>query len=67
MKETCSKIDSEALKKISQLPQGMDAFMAKLFNIIYNEEEKKFDWVVFKKKVFEDDKGSDFQGRLANF
>jgi len=35
----------------------MDAFMAKLFNIIYNEEEKKFDWVVFKKKVFEDDKG----------
>ncbi|CAD8135029.1 unnamed protein product [Paramecium pentaurelia] len=67
MKETCSKIDSKELNKIGQLPQGMDQFMSKLFHIIYNEDQSKFNWADFKKKVFDQDKGADFQSRLANF
>ncbi|CAD8203875.1 unnamed protein product [Paramecium octaurelia] len=67
MKETCSKIDIKELNKIGQLPQGMDQFMAQLFSIVYNEDQGKFNWIEFKKKVFDQDKGGDFQSRLANF
>ncbi|CAD8102510.1 unnamed protein product [Paramecium primaurelia] len=67
MKETCSKIDIKELNKIGQLPQGMDQFMGKLFSIVYNEDQSKFNWIEFKKKVFDQDKGSDMQSRLANF
>ncbi|CAD8115108.1 unnamed protein product [Paramecium sonneborni] len=67
MKESCSKIDSKELNKITQLPQGMDQFFGNLFSIVYNEDQSKFNWIQFKKKVFDEDKGSDFQSRLANF
>lgn len=67
MKETCSKIDANALDAIKELPPGMDVFMSQLFHVIYNESKEKFIWKDFKERVFSKEKGTDFQSRMANF
>ncbi|KAM3133284.1 hypothetical protein pb186bvf_014577 [Paramecium bursaria] len=67
MKEACSKINIEALSKIGQLPDGVDSVFKKLFYIIYNEDQNKFQWNTFKEIAFKRDKGEDFQSRMANF
>lgn len=67
MKESCSKIKADLLAKLTPLPAELNEVFKKLFYILYDEDESKFEWADFKQKGLLSDKGEDFQTRLANF
>ena len=65
LKEAAGKINSMELCKYQKLPEELNLVLSFIYEVLYDDDNKKFDWTNFKKKGIQEDKGQDFQIRLA--
>eukprot|EP01015_Nassula_variabilis_P006304 TRINITY_DN1479_c0_g1_i2.p2 TRINITY_DN1479_c0_g1~~TRINITY_DN1479_c0_g1_i2.p2 ORF type:complete len:280 (-),score=81.74 TRINITY_DN1479_c0_g1_i2:55-894(-) len=68
IKGVLSNIKPKELAKMKVTPGSIaEQFWKKMFKLLYNEDETKFNWSKFKKYTLEKDNGQEFQKRIVSF